>query len=92
MTKMWYAGVAYDNNEKRSRTFMVCGDTYELACEKFFTKFKYLKADPDAFVDMYAPHYNDEWFHSDGDYDFIEINEIDTSLNRMPGLRQYIKH
>lgn len=91
MTKMWYAGVACDS-KGRSKTFMVCGDTYELACEKFFTKFKDLKADPDAFVDMYAPHYNDEWFHSDGDYDFIEIHEIDTSLNRMPGLRQYIKH
>ncbi|NCE77064.1 hypothetical protein D1157_19350, partial [Anaerotruncus sp. X29] len=64
MTKMWYAGVACDSKGP-SKTFMVCGDTYELACEKFFTKFKDLKSDPRAFVDMYAPHYNDEWFHSD---------------------------
>lgn len=91
MTKMWYAGVASDRNG-HGGTYMVWGHSFEEASTKFFERFKELKADPDAFVDMYAPQYNDEWFHSDGDDDFIEIHEIDTSLNRIPGLRQYIKH
>ena len=90
MTKMWYAGVIA-NAEGKTKTFMVCGHTYEEACDKFFTKFKDIKADPDAFVDMYTPHYNDEWFATDGDVDFIEINPVDTHVNRIPGLRQYIK-
>ena len=88
--KMWFAGVASDRNG-HGGTYMVWGHSFEEASTKFFERFKELKKDSKAFVDMYSPYYCDDWFASDGDADFIEIHNVDTHANALPGLRQYIK-